>query len=134
MNNNLIHLDKFVSHNERLYSAFGKVNEKEFNAISVVYQGKISFKILEEGTLKPLKDSDFSLSERMSVSHFLSNYAKGKIDKLGRKIYSSPGVGIVIKQQREIDELKQYIESLETLLVKSNIVLPEKECHKNMRI
>lgn len=120
-----IEIITFEKISNKSYRALGKINGKDFEARTIIHNGSPIFKVYEDEKIKKTKDpeSNFSLGERMSIASFLKNYAKGKIDKEGRKIdnVKNPGIGISIKLQNKIDFLELKIKKLEECLASNNI-------------
>ena len=118
----IIEIDTFAQLSERLFKATGTVNGKQFTSRSIVYNGNVIFKLFEDGVIKPKSESIYSVGEKMSVASVLGKYSQGKIDKRGKPANDPKnlGIGIVIRQQKEIDRLKLKIETLEAIISKND--------------
>jgi len=117
----------FQKISERSFHATGRIDNRFFESKTIVHKGQPIFKVFEDGLIKTCADSMFTLGERMSIARLLKKYSLGKVDKLGREAsdQKNTGIGLVIKLQNQIDDLKSKIIVLESLLKDNKIQLPE---------
>ena len=108
----------FEKLSERSFRATGRIENREFEAKTIIYKGNPIFKIFEDGIVKPAADSIFTVGEKMSVARILKKYSQGKVDKQGRPSddQKSTGIGLVIQLQNKIDDLLFENKRLKDLL------------------
>jgi hypothetical protein len=119
----------FEKISDRSFRATGRIENRNFEAKTILHKGVPIFKIFEDGILKTAKDSNFTVGEKMSVARLLKKYSLGKVDKLGRPSddQKNTGVGLVIQLQNQIDDLNSEIHRLKLILEDNNIEFQEEE-------
>lgn len=123
----------FEKISDRSFTATGRIENRTFEARTIIYKGNPIFKIFEDGVVKTASESNFSVGEKMSVARLLKKYSQGKVDKLGRETDDPKrsGVGLVIQLQNKIDDLISEINRLESILEENNIKYKNEEEDKS---
>lgn len=119
----------FEKISDRTFKATGRIENREFEAKTIIYKGQPIFKIFEDGIIKSATDSMFTVGEKMSVARLLKKYSQGKVDKQGRPSndQKNTGIGLVIQLQNTIDELNSEINRLSSILEDNNISFKKEE-------
>jgi len=113
----------FEKISERSFRATGRIENREFEAKTIIFKGNPIFKIFEDGIIKTALESNFTVGEKMSVARLLKKYSQGKVDKQGRPSndQKSSGIGLVIQLQNQIDALLLENKTLKGLLHDNSI-------------